>query len=61
MPAINVSGNQAAKPLNAVFKMCPTVFELSLHLQTFLYKISHVTLIYDGRLSNENALFFLLS
>lgn len=32
MLAINVSGNQAAKPLNTVYKMYPIVLELSLHL-----------------------------
>lgn len=58
MPAINVSGNQAAKPLNTVFKMYPVVFELSLHLQAFLYKISHVRHIHASGIANENALFF---
>lgn len=32
MPAINVSGNQAAEPLNTIFKMYSRVLKLSLHL-----------------------------
>lgn len=36
MPTINVSGNQAAEPLNTVFKTYPVVFALSLHYKHFL-------------------------
>lgn len=42
---------------NTVFRKYPILFKLSLHLQTFFYKISHIRPIQAGQLANENAHF----
>jgi len=58
MPTINVSGNQAAEPLNTVFKTYPVVFALSLHYKHFFIGCLMSEKYMLAELANENVRFF---